>query len=111
MIYFARIGNAGPIKIGVTSRHVHIRLGQLQAASPFLIVLIGTVEGDPRLSIWRTAPDRYRAPLCRLSSLNRRYCRCAFLSRAISTRLKTRVGSLVLVLPDVALPLRCEAIS
>lgn len=44
VIYFARAGHSGPIKIGF-SRDAVVRLSNLQTASPFRLKLLATIAG------------------------------------------------------------------
>ena len=47
MIYFARCGNDGPIKIGHTTTALSSRVSFLQVGCPWPISIIGTMEGGP----------------------------------------------------------------
>ena len=46
MIYFARCGRDGPIKIGHTTADVAARISFLQVGCPWQLIVIGTMEGD-----------------------------------------------------------------
>lgn len=46
MIYFARCGHDGPVKIGHTIGGIASRISFLQVGCPWPIVVLGTMEGD-----------------------------------------------------------------
>ena len=46
MIYFARCGHDGPIKIGHTIGGIAARISFLQVGCPWQIVVLGTMDGD-----------------------------------------------------------------
>ncbi len=46
MIYFIQIGEDGPIKIGFTKSPIAYRISALQTASPYLLTLVGLIDGD-----------------------------------------------------------------
>lgn len=46
MIYFARCGHDGPIKIGHTIGGIASRISFLQVGCPWQIVVLGTMDGD-----------------------------------------------------------------
>jgi hypothetical protein len=51
-IYFMRIGNDGPIKIGFTHGNPRKRMAELQAGCPWEINLIGTIPGTKLNEKW-----------------------------------------------------------
>jgi hypothetical protein len=54
VIYFIQCGDGGPIKIG-RAQNAWLRLGELQAANPYPLALIGARNGD------RKAESAYHA--------------------------------------------------
>lgn len=46
MIYFARCGHDGPIKIGHTIGGIASRISFLQVGCPWQIIVLGTMDGD-----------------------------------------------------------------
>lgn len=52
VVYFARIGEDGPIKIGITSCSPDYRISALQGACPWPVLLMGTVPGDRQREIF-----------------------------------------------------------
>jgi hypothetical protein len=57
VVYFIQAGNDGPIKIGVT-RSLDIRLPMLQTGSPYLLVVLATINGGHELE------SAYHRALC-----------------------------------------------
>lgn len=49
MIYFIQAENGGPIKIGHAKDRLEQRLAELQIGNPYILKVLGTIEGDRKV--------------------------------------------------------------